>query len=487
MTDLVLDTHLAPKQREYLSLVKLSAGSLINVIRDLLDFAKIEAGKLDLQMSPFLLRDGLDHVLKALALRAHKKGLELSCDVAADVPDALVGDPNRLWQIAVNLVGNAIKFTERGEVTLRVDLVAQTPQEAALHFAVADTGIGIPVEKLLVIFQPFEQADPSATRKYEGTGLGLAIASRLIGLMSGRIWAESTVGQGSTFHFTVRFGMASSPVHLTAVATETREATAPDMTWPGAHGQAAHPRRILVAEDNQINQVLTRALLEQRGHTVRVANNGVETLAALNEEPADVLLLDVQMPGMSGFEVASHIRAAEKTTGGHLRIVALTARAMKGDRERCLEAGMDDYLSKPICPDDLFAALENPGQEAPNAAAPESAASEPVDRDALMARLRGNTELLEKMARIFLEVCPQWLEELRSAIARGDAHQVGETAHALKGSVNNFEAAAAASVALRLETMGRANDLTGAEAAFKDLEYTLASLRASLTELCGSV
>jgi PAS domain S-box-containing protein len=483
MTELVLDTDLAPRQREYLSLAKLSAGSLMNVINDLLDFAKIEAGKLDLHTEPFLLRDGLDLVLKALALRAHKKGLELSCRVAADVPDALVGDPNRLWQIVVNLVGNAIKFTERGGATLHIDVLAQTAQEAALHFTVTDTGIGIPADKLRRIFQPFEQAEPSTTRKYEGTGLGLAIASQLIALMGGRIWVESTVGKGSTFHFTVRCGLASSMVNTTAGSATETDGQRRMPLQSVATRAPARCLRVLVAEDNAINQVLTQELLTQRGHEVRLANNGLEALSAWKEGSVDVLLLDVQMPGMSGFEVATQIRAEEQKTGGHLRIVALTARAMKGDRERCLEAGMDGYLSKPIQLEDLFAMVEGVEERAGDTIFASPVFSEPFDREALLARLRGNTALLKQMAKIFLEASPQWLEEIRSAIARGDAHQVGETAHVLKGSVGHFEAAAAVAAASRLETMGRANNLTEADAVLKDLENSLSPLCTALAQL----
>jgi PAS domain S-box-containing protein len=482
MTELMLDTDLAPKQREYLSLAKASTGSLMTVINDLLDFAKIEAGKLDLHLVPFRLRDGLDHVLKALAVRAHKKGLELACQIMTDVPDALVGDPNRLWQIVVNLIGNAIKFTERGQITLQIDVVAQTAQEVALHFAVRDTGIGIPADKLRLIFQPFEQADPSTTRKYEGTGLGLAISSQLIALMGGRIWVESTVGLGSTFHFTTRFGLGSGLAQGAASAAETGERRRLKAD-PASLAPSAGRLSILVAEDNPINQILTQELLEQRGHTVRVANNGREALAVLKEQAIDVLLLDVQMPGMSGFEVAACIRAGERTTGRHLPIIALTARAMKGDRERCLEAGMDDYLPKPIQAEELFAVIERAGQGMNGAVAAPAVPVEPFDRTALLNRLRNNPVLLGKMAKVFLDVCPQWLIEMRTAIREGDARQLQETAHTLEGSVGNFDAAAAVAAARRLETMGRANDLTEAEAAFKVLEAALEALQAALGQL----
>jgi two-component system, sensor histidine kinase and response regulator len=508
MTELALDTKLTAEQREYLALVKASADSLLTILNDILDFSKIEAGKLELEPVPFALRENVGTTLKTLALRAHQKGLELASEVDADVPDALVGDPGRLRQIIVNLVGNAIKFTDQGEVVVEVrrqqkteqqDSVAEAGEDRAmvLHVLVRDTGMGIPEEKHRLIFEPFTQADGSTTRKHGGTGLGLAIASHLAQLMGGELWVESVVGQGSTFHFTARFAV-QRPALTTSLglekvnvrdlpvlivddnATNRRilhdmlthwemrptvvesggaaldflehaegagqrfplvllDAQMPDMDgfavaeritynprlkgvtilmlssgdqgniearcrqtgvtfylhkpitrselWeamitalgrPGVqevegaqtvrrhevyglqHRLEMTPQRqlrILLAEDNIVNQRLVVRLLEKYGHTMIVASTGREVLAALTQQPIDLVLMDVQMPDMDGLEATAVIREQERQCGGHLPIIALTAHAMKGDQERCLVSGMDDYISKPINAQTLSAAI----------------------------------------------------------------------------------------------------------------------------------
>jgi len=490
MTELVLDTELTPEQREYLGVVETSADRLLAVINDILDFSKIEAGKLDLERIDFALRDTLDNTATTLAMRAHRKGLELACHVLPDVPDTLVGDPGRLWQILVNLIGNAIKFTEQGEVVVLVEKESQTADEVSVHFAVTDTGIGIPPDKQGLLFQAFSQVDSSTTRKYGGTGLGLAISSQLVHMMGGRMWVESAVDQGSTFHFTIRFGLSTSPAarqlpvepeplqdlpvlvvddnatngrilyevltnwHMTPTLVDSGraalaaleqawqggepfalvllDAMMPEMDgftlaeqimqrpeWAGAtlmmlssagqHTDAARcramgipsyltkpikqselltaimtvlgaaardaerslpatrqalgpsqrRRRLLVAEDSPVNQKLVMRLLEQWGHTVVVAPNGREALAALDEQQFDGVLMDIQMPEMDGFEVTAAMRTQEGTTGIHIPIIAMTAHAMQGDRERCLEAGMDGYIAKPIRAKELFEAIES--------------------------------------------------------------------------------------------------------------------------------
>jgi two-component system, sensor histidine kinase and response regulator len=504
MTELALDTDLAPEQRRYLEMVKSSADSLLGVINDILDFSKIEAGKLDLEAIPFSLPDRLGDVAKALALRAHHKGLELACHVGSAVPDALVGDPGRLGQVVTNLVGNAIKFTEQGEVVAHVEIMERTDDDVCLHFAVRDSGIGIPTEKLGAIFTPFEQADNSMTRRFGGSGLGLTISSRLVGMMGGRIWVESEVGKGSTFHFTARFGVPRDaetkpatveppglhglPVLVvddnatnreilvemltrwgmkptaaadgpTALAEMERAVAAgepfalvlSDAQMPGmdgftlaeqirrrpemtratllmlssadrqkdaarcrdlgisaylikplkkselleaittalgapsalrpkpataskrpeeATGAGRPPRklRVLLAEDNPTNQLLASALLRKQGHEVVVACNGKEALIVLETSgewrpadpsaaPFDMVLMDVQMPEMDGIETTCRIREQEQGRSRRLPIIAMTAHAMKGDRERCLEAGMDGYVSKPIQIRELFSAI----------------------------------------------------------------------------------------------------------------------------------
>src|ERR1700676_969574 len=491
MTDLVLDTELTQEQREYLDTVKMSADSLLTVINDILDFSKIDAGKVDLDMADFNLRDNMEGILRTLALRADEKGLELLCEIAPEVPGIMHGDSSRLNQVVINLVSNAIKFTQEGEVALKVQLEAKEGDDCILHFTVADTGIGVPLEKQKIIFDPFTQADSSTTRKYGGTGLGLTISARLVGMMGGKIWMESEVGQGATFHFTARmvshgdvmaigtiappevlrnvkvlvvddnrtnrrilegmlrrwemkstlveggveglaevsraqsegkpYGLILMDMHMPKMdgfelverIKHILESSAPMimmLTSAGHRGEAERCRklgiaayllkpirqselreaiarvlgareqtgaiplvtryslhdardpdtvlRILVAEDNAVNQRLAVRMLEKRGHRVVVAGNGREALDALTKDTFDLVFMDVQMPEMDGFEATAGIRKREEGTGRHQVVVALTAHAMKDDRERCLASGMDGYLSKPIGPRELDEVLE---------------------------------------------------------------------------------------------------------------------------------
>ncbi len=484
MTELVLDTELDSEQREYLNMAKISADSLLSLINDILDYSKIEAGKVEIDAIEFNLGDSLGDTMKTLSLRAHQKGLELAYDLQPDVPDALVGDPGRLRQIIVNLVGNAIKFTAKGEVVVYVQADSRTNDDIQLHFTIADTGIGIPAGKQTAIFEAFTQADGSMSRTYGGTGLGLTISSRLVGFMRGRIWVESEPGKGSRFHFTAHFGLQKVPArtivprdpmalrdmrvlvvddnatnrqillkmltnwHTNPTAVESgaraivtlreaqglgrvfplilldaqmpemdgftlaecikrnpewRAATIMMLSSAGQSGDArrcrelgvaayltkpvrqgelldailtalgtrpikdappvlvtrhslrenSHHLRILLVEDNAVNQVVVVRLLEKRGHTVAVAGNGKEALAALEKQSFDLVLMDVQMPEMDGFEATAAIRKIEQTSGNHLPVIAMTAHAMVGDRERCLEAGMDDYIAKPIRSEEL--------------------------------------------------------------------------------------------------------------------------------------
>jgi signal transduction histidine kinase/CheY-like chemotaxis protein len=370
MAQLVLESSLSPEQREHLQIVKKSTEALTTIVNDILDFSKIEAGKLDLEIVDFSLRDTLSDTLKALALRAQEKRLELTCQVEGNVPDDLRGDPSRLRQVLLNLVGNAIKFTEQGGVIVSVQhlqigdsrlqnektkdavsSVSANLQSAICHlqFSVKDTGIGIPPDKQLSIFAPFAQADGSTTRRYGGTGLGLSISARLVEMMDGVMWLESEVGKGSTFHFIVRLDKAAGSTH--------RRRPAPPSAGPPLRDRP-QSLRVLVAEDNPVNQRLAQRILEKQGYQVVVVANGKEALAALQQHALDVVLMDVQMPEMNGFEATALIREREKETGGHLPIIAMTAHAMKGDRERCLEAGMDGYLSKPVETAELVQVIE---------------------------------------------------------------------------------------------------------------------------------
>ncbi len=489
MTDLALDTELSAEQRDYLEMVKTSADALLTVINDVLDFSKIEAGKLELDPSPFNLREHLAQSLKPLALRAHQKGLELTCEIGADVPELAVADGARLRQVVINLVGNAIKFTKQGEVGLKVAAESKGEDQVSLHFTVHDTGIGVAPEKQRLIFEAFSQADNSMAREYGGTGLGLTISSRLVEMMNGRIWLESEPGKGSCFHFTTQVGIAPGspsvqplePVELSempvlvvddnltnrrilgdmldrwkmkpVLAASGREAqialreaersgvpfglflidvNMPEMdgfalaeqirgqinlrrtaimmlTSAAQRGDAARCRElgvgaylikpivqsqlleavrnvlgtlaepetkllrgtrpsrpegsrrlnVLLAEDNLVNQKLATRLLENHGHTVTVAANGRDTLALLEQRRFDLVLMDVSMPAMDGFEATAAIRAREALSGEHVPVIAMTAHAMTGDRERCLAAGMDGYVSKPIRARELFDSIES--------------------------------------------------------------------------------------------------------------------------------
>jgi len=339
MTDLLLDTPLTSQQSEYVGMVKASADSLLTIINDILDFSKIEAGRLEMESLDFKLRESIEPVLKTLALRARQKGLELHWEVEPAVPESLVGDPSRLGQVLVNLLGNAVKFTDHGEVRIKVQLDSVEQGIAILHFSVNDTGIGIPDEKLACIFEAFTQADGSTARRYGGTGLGLTISRQLAQMMGGRLWAESVLGKGSTFHFTARFGLSQTPGY---------KATQPDLVAQRRLPEDRESLQILLAEDNPVNQMLAVRLLEKHGHQVVVARTGREAIRQIETQPFDLVLMDVQMPEMDGLEATEAIRQKEKASGAHLPIVAMTAHAMQGDRERCAAAGMDGYITKPI-------------------------------------------------------------------------------------------------------------------------------------------
>ena len=614
MTELSLDTDLTAEQREYLESVKSSADSLLSVINDILDFSKIEAHKLDLDPVEFDLRDSLDDTVRTLALRAHAKGLELACYIEPDVPDCVTADPLRLRQILVNLMGNAIKFTHVGEVVVHVDVNERKGNEVLLHIAVTDTGIGIAEDKKKVIFESFAQADTSTTRRYGGTGLGLAIASQLATMMGGRIWVESEVDKGSTFHFTVRTRVlptrkrprSKASVDLTGLrvlvvddnTTNRRilfdvlrnwemeptvveggsdalktlaesveqdtpydivllDAQMPEMdgfevaeriaensklsdipmimlTSAGQHGdvarsknagvaiymmkpikqselfdgivsvlgrarpsqeteqhapeitkEAARPLRVLLAEDNPVNQRLAIAVLQKQGHSVLLADNGEEAVAAYVDQHFDAILMDVQMPLMDGFEATASIREKEQQTGHHTPIIAMTAHAMKGDRERCLEAGMDGYVSKPIRADELFAALEGIASPQENTGKQEDVTEmrNILDMDELLAHVDGDTSLLKEIVVLFMEDCPLLMAGLQDAIARGDAKEIERAAHSLKGSVGSFAAKAAFNSALRLEQIGRSADLHAAPDAYAALEGEIDELKNTLLDL----
>ena len=606
MTELALDTPLSPQQREYLSMAKTSADSLLSILNDILDFSKIEMRKLELEEIPFSTRDHLAEVVRPLALRADQKGLEVVCHVLSNVPSVVAGDPGRLRQVIVNLVGNAIKFTPRGQILVQVDVESVADRSCILHYIVSDSGIGIPTDKLRAIFEPFKQADGSTTRRFGGTGLGLAISSTLVELMGGRIWVESTPLQGSTFHFTVQLGVTDArpgtlAVDLTGVralivddndvnrrvlhdllarwqmrptavdggesamramsdaaaakrpfALVLLDANLPDMdgfdvarqgrVHAGAAGstimmlsssgqqsesvrcaelgianflikpvdqrellglirralagqQAARPalpasmlpidlpeRRlhVLLAEDNPVNQRLAASLIQRRGHRVTIVGNGRDAVDTVAAQPFDVVLMDVQMPEMGGFEATGIIRARERDSGAHLPIIAITAHVMKGDRERCLAAGMDDYITKPFDSRNLCRVIEAAAGAAPAAPTPRSAMDLPHE---VLARVGGDRALLGEMIRLFAEDAPRTVELIRAAIDARDRDSLRRAAHALKGAAANFEAADVVHAARTLEEIGQSVLFEGGAEAWRSLTIEMDRLMARLTAL----
>ncbi len=619
MTELVLDTDLDADQREYLNLAKVSADSLLSLINDILDYSKIEAGKLDIETIDFNLSDCIGETMKTLSLRAHQKGLELAFQIEPDVPDALAGDPGRLRQIIINLVGNAIKFTESGEVVLSVRNDARA-EDVRLLFTVADTGIGIPHDKQASIFEAFSQADGSMTRKYGGTGLGLTISSRLVQLMGGRIWVDSELGKGSRFHFTSHFKMQKSPVRkiiprdpstlrdmgvlvvddnatnrqilvkllanwhmvptvadsaanamtilseakglgrdfplilldaqmpdvdgfalaeyikrhpdwetatvmmlssagqrgdalrcrelgvaayltkpvrqaelldaiLTALGTRPRNETRPALVTRHSLRESRNRLRILLAEDNAVNQLVALRLLEKCGHTVVVAANGKKALEALDKDSYDLILMDIQMPEMNGWEATRAIRERERESGGHIPIVAMTAHAMKGDEEKCLASGMDDYLTKPIRTAELLAALDRIGSHkadsevvlqpssSPNSAGPA------VDLAATLERLDGDRSLFDELVEVFRNECPGLMGEIRRALVLQDAKRVERGAHTLKGSSSNVGAVAVSQAASEIESLASGGNLAAASKQCAALQTEIERLFVELDSL----
>jgi PAS domain S-box-containing protein len=485
MTGLALETNLANDQREYLELVKSSAEALLSLVNDVLDFSKYEAGKLGLDCVEFPLRAVVREVLRPLALRASISGLAFESVIEEQVPDRVIGDPLRIGQVLRNLAGNAVKFTSQGNVSVHVRSKSAEKSKPVLCFSVADTGIGIPAEKHRLIFEPFTQADGSTTRKYGGTGLGLSISAGLVQLMGGSIWVESEAGKGSTFYFTVPVGLAPSP-ELTPLAAS-----------PGAiHGRARRKLHILVAEDNSVNQRLATRLLEREGHAVTIAGSGGEALEALERregEPTsfDLILMDVQMPDMDGLEATARIRERECNSGRRVPIVAMTAQAAEADRLRCLESGMDAYISKPVNVPELMKIIDSvvPGGKSMNADLSSSEEFsvemqlQQLDESLALSRVGGDADLLKEVVELFLDDYPSTFEKIRNAVASRDASALEHHAHSLKGSVATFGANRAFEAAFALEKQGRSGDLTGVQDGLSSLERALEALRPELVSL----
>jgi PAS domain S-box-containing protein len=480
MTGLALETDLEPDQREYLDLVKSSAEALLSLVTDVLDFSKYEAGKLGLDCVEFSVRTFLREVLRPLALRASVSGLVFESGVDDAVPDRLIGDPMRIGQVLRNLVGNAIKFTNQGKVEVRVQAESIQGSRVTLSFSIADTGIGIPREMHRVIFEPFTQADGSTTRKYGGTGLGLSISSGLVELMDGKIWVESDPGQGSTFYFTILLELPAEQASGELVCpAQDHHATA-----------AKRSLRILVAEDNSVNQRLAVRLLEREGHSVTIAGSGQEAVDLFLQRPFDLILMDVQMPGLDGLQATARIREKERASGGHVPIVATTAQASEADQVRCLASGMDAYVTKPVHVPSLLKMIESvgAGENSMNTELAGEGASVEVqlrqlDESLALSRVGGDLDLLKEVIGLFLDDYPSTLEKIKSAVASSDATALEHHAHSLKGSVSTFGANRAFEAAFALEKQGRNRDLRGAPAGLLQLEQALEALRPELQSL----
>ena len=449
MTELVLESQLEPQQRDDIALVKASADSLLTIVNDILDFSKIEAGKLDLEELPFDLRKLVRETIRAMELPAQQKGLALRCEVAPGTPRMVKGDPGRLRQVLVNLLGNAIKFTQRGSVTLALAPAPapakgrETEDSCEIAFAVSDTGIGIPPDKQKLIFEAFSQVDGSTTRQFGGTGLGLTICRRLVILMQGDIALESVPGKGSTFRFSVPLQHTSVQLpadesDLAQALTAPGLAVAPPTPQPEGSGSGL---RILLAEDNPVNQRLALRLLEKMGHRITLVDNGLDALERTMQGGYDLVLMDVQMPELDGLTATRRIRQWELVHGAHVPIVAMTARAMQGDRERCLEAGMDDYLSKPIDSEQLRQLVSRFHVE--------HAGPVLAWRGALL-RLDGDSSLLLELAELFIVDGPQLMQALYATLDDGDLPAAQRAVHSLQGVLVNFGALRAISQAERL-------------------------------------
>jgi PAS domain S-box-containing protein len=479
MTGLALETDLQADQREYLELVKSSGEALLSLVTDVLDFSKYEAGKLGLDCVEFSVRTLLREVLRPLALRASVSGLVFESGVDDSVPERLNGDPTRIGQVLRNLVGNAIKFTDDGKVAVRVRAESVQDSRVTLSFSITDTGIGIPREMHRIIFEPFTQADGSTTRKYGGTGLGLSICAGLVELMDGKIWVESEPGKGSTFHFTITLELPAGQASLEPFRPADDHQPAPKRNM-----------RILVAEDNSVNQRLAARLLEREGHSVTIAGSGQEAVDLFEQRPFDLILMDVQMPGLDGLQATARIRQKERATGGHVPIAAMTAQAAESDRVRCLESGMDAYVTKPVHVPALLKMIESvgAGENSMNTKLAQEGASvsaqlRQLDESLALSRVGGDVELLKEVIELFLDDYPSTYEKIKNAVASSDASALEHHAHSLKGSVSTFGAGRAFEAAFALEKQGREGNLTGAQEGLRRLEQALEALRPELESL----
>jgi PAS domain S-box-containing protein len=509
MLELALETQLAPDQKDYVDTARASAANLLGIINDILDVSRIEARKLEVDASPFSLRQLLEGALKPMIPLARGKGLAFELDVGLHVTDGLVGDPRRLQQVLVNLVGNAIKFTREGSIRVTVVQGESDEERVKLCFSVRDTGIGIPADRLASIFEPFTQVERVGAMS--GTGLGLTISSQLVSLMGGKLRVKSAVGSGSVFH--VDLVLPRANLDAESLASWTVRSTG---RFHAVHGQL----RVLVAEDNAVNARVVRHFLDKVASQVTVAETGAAALDQAMRNDFHVLFLDVQMPEMTGIQVCKALREHEKVTGGHRPIVMLTAQAMKGDREECLAAGADDYVTKPVTRATLFAAIarlmdqgafgqasapylpaaltgeDSSGKiaaattlEASSASPsvrpldPASGLSDVLDRVELLARVDGDRRLLLELVRLFVAERPALLAAMESSLRDGDAHELARGAHKAKGAFGNLSAPLAQAAAVELELLARRGEMALATDVFLHLRLQVERLEAELLAL----
>ncbi|HEY0802037.1 MAG TPA: ATP-binding protein, partial [Steroidobacteraceae bacterium] len=470
MTELLLDTDLDPIQRDHTETIRNSAASLLSIINDILDFSKIEAGKLDLERIDMDLRGTVDGVAHLLAIQAHAKGLELVTNVDPLLPDRLIGDPGRLRQVLLNLGSNAIKFTTHGEVSIDLRLVCTDTISTTIRCEVRDTGIGIPRERLDSLFQPFSQIDTSTTRHYGGTGLGLSIVRRLVALMDGESGVESTVHVGSSFWFTARFATSVRKCEFPSVDAEKLENRRELIVDDNAtNRKVLNLQRILLAEDNLVNQKVARGTLEKMGYKVDIVSNGADAIAAWETGRYQLILMDCQMPVMDGYQAALEIRLRERGAS-RIPIIALTADAMKGAEQQCRDAGMDDYLTKPLDRPQLGATIdrhlapanvgskrmENSRRPPADAKVSPADAEVPVDWEQFMSSMDGDKEFAQQLVKLFVDSGDAVLLDINAALGRGDLAAAGRAAHSFKGSSANMCAPFASAAAAQLEEAARA-------------------------------
>jgi CheY-like chemotaxis protein/HPt (histidine-containing phosphotransfer) domain-containing protein/anti-sigma regulatory factor (Ser/Thr protein kinase) len=475
MIDLILTTETDSKKREYLETAKTSADSLKVIIDDILDYSKIETGQMTLIRNDFDLRFMLEETAAVMRIRTQEKNLGFAAEIGSEVPDSVNSDQKRLRQILDNILDNAVKFTEKGKIELFVCVEKNLDQDY-LHFVVSDTGIGIPKEKQELIFKGFTQADGSVTRRYGGTGLGLAISKNLVEMMGGKIWLESrschedqSTEGGSVFHFTIPLSVRQKQI-----------------SPPVSHLSEDRRLRILLAEDNPFNQKLIDAILKTKGYDVTIADNGRIALKLFENHPFDLILMDIQMPELDGFQTARSIRSFEKQKGGYTPIIAITAYSTVGDKDKCLQAGMDEYLRKPIQREVLLSAiLQYSGKKiaAKTIVSKPDAENRILNRKSLMEIVGNNAELVRELIRIYLDNLPKLMDQIEKGVMTGNHHDIQFGAHALKGMSYNISAKRVAQAAQTLEAIGRSEDISQAGPQYQKLKEEVAHLKIALEDI----